>query len=226
MLHAATLLETDMRLMPPRFFSSVPTALRTLCASVVFLCAGSLAGMAAESDIEPLNQEAISQVLRVYFEDEIAEMLQEPWLLGAIRAQNERTNGLTEAEIIDLDQEWRAQVGEQDHPMVDAVVEGPVAEHLLHKIARAGGVIAEIFVMDAQGLNVAAAAPTSDYWQGDEAKFQKSFGAGKDGMEIGEIEFDASIGISQAQVSATIVDPATGEPIGAVTVGVVADLLL
>ncbi|WP_417280461.1 hypothetical protein [Celeribacter sp.] len=226
MLHTATLLETNMRLMPRRFFSSALSLLRAFCASLGVLGAASLSAVAAEPEGQAFSQEEIAQVLRTYYEEEIAELVQEPAILGAIRAQNERTQGLTEAEIIDLDQQWRAQVGETDHPMVDAVVQGAVAERLLHKIARAGGVIAEIFVMDAQGLNVVAAAATSDYWQGDEAKFQNSFGVGKDGMEIGEIEFDASIGISQAQVSATIVDPATGEPIGAVTVGVVADLLL
>lgn len=215
-----------MRLMPPLPFHSVWILFRAIFASLVALVVTSLPMRAAEPEAGLLSRDDISQVLQAYFDEEIAGLVQEPTLLGAIRAQNERTKDLTEAEILDLDLQWRAQVGEKERPLVDAVVKGPSAERLLHKIARAGGVIAEIFVMDAQGLNVAAAAAPSDYWQGDEAKFKNSFGAGKDGMEIGEIEFDASIGISQAQVSATIVDPSTGEPIGAVTVGVVADLLL
>ncbi len=215
-----------MRLMPPKPFSIVPIAARALCISACLLISAPLQGVAAEAQGMRSGQDEIAETLRAYFDEEFAEMLQAPWLLEAIREQNTLTNALTEKEILDLDQQWRAQVGEQERPMVDAVIHGPATEKLLHKIARAGGVVAEIFVMDAQGLNVIAAAPTSDYWQGDEAKFQNSFGAGVDGMEIGEIEFDASIGISQAQVSATIVDPATGEPIGAVTVGVVADFLL
>jgi hypothetical protein len=38
--------------------------------------------------------------------------------------------------------------------------------------------ITEMFVMDAKGLNVGQSDVTSDYWQGDEAKWQKTYGAG------------------------------------------------
>ncbi len=61
---------------------------------------------------------------------------------------------------------------------------------------------------------------TSDYWQGDEAKWQKTFSAGANAYFIDEIEFDDSSEMFQAQVSAAIADPATGEPIGAITFGV------
>lgn len=38
---------------------------------------------------------------------------------------------------------------------------------------------AEIFVMDNQGANVAMSDKTSDYWQGDEDKFVRSFAGGE-----------------------------------------------
>ena len=80
--------------------------------------------------------------------------------------------------------------------------------------------------MDAQGLNVAASDMTSDYWQGDEAKHSETYGAGPDGFHISEIEFDDSTQRYQAQVSFTLIDPATGSAIGAVTVGVDAESLM
>ena len=79
--------------------------------------------------------------------------------------------------------------------------------------------IAEVFIMDAQGLNVAASAVTSDYWQGDEAKFQQTYGVGPDAVHISEVELDESTQTYQAQVSLSLTDPATGALIGAVTFG-------
>jgi hypothetical protein len=79
--------------------------------------------------------------------------------------------------------------------------------------------------MDNKGLNVAQSDVTSDYWQGDEAKWKKSFLAGPDGLFIDEVEFDESTQTYQAQVSVSIADPDSGEAIGAITVGVNVELL-
>jgi hypothetical protein len=83
-----------------------------------------------------------------------------------------------------------------------------------------GGLFTEIFAMDAKGLNAAQSVVTSDYWQGDEAKFSESFGIGPDAVHLGEIEQDESTQTFQSQVSITITDPATGAPIGAITAGI------
>ncbi len=64
----------------------------------------------------------------------------------------------------------------------------------------------------------------SDYWQGDEAKFQKSFGAGPDAVFVDIIEKDESSQALQSQASLTISDDG-GMPIGAITIGVNIDAL-
>ncbi|EKE72801.1 hypothetical protein [Celeribacter baekdonensis] len=200
-----------------------PHALATACA-----CLGMTLFSAAPVSAASvgLNSPEAKLALQAYFEQTILPWLSEPTLLGAIRDQNETTAGLSEADVLQLDKTWRAQVGTEDQPMVDQVIHNNVADFFIHSIADNGGIIAEIFIMDAKGLNVAASLPTSDYWQGDEAKFQQTFLVGLDAIHVGDIEFDASTGVSQSQISATITDPATGEPIGAITVGVIADILM
>ena len=79
--------------------------------------------------------------------------------------------------------------------------------------------------MDQRGLNVAASHATSDYWQGDEAKFTQSFGLGAGAIHCGDIEFDESSQTYQGQVSVSIVDPETQAVIGAITFGLNADAL-
>ena len=62
--------------------------------------------------------------------------------------------------------------------------------------------------------------------QGDEAKWTQTFGTGGQAVFIDEVEFDDSTQSFQSQISATIIDPATGQAIGAITIGLnVEDLL-
>lgn len=68
--------------------------------------------------------------------------------------------------------------------------------------------------MDAQGANVCVSRETSDYWQGDEAKFQKSFGADKQAF-VDDPAFDASTGVHAIQLTVIVFDGKT--KIGALT---------
>ena len=70
--------------------------------------------------------------------------------------------------------------------------------------------------MDMKGLNVGQSDVTSDYWQGDEAKWQKTYGVGPSAVLIDEVEFDDSSQTYQSQVSIAVV---------AVTVGVNVEML-
>ena len=86
--------------------------------------------------------------------------------------------------------------------------------------AEPAGAITEIFVMDGWGWNVAQTGGTSDYFQGDEGKWQKTF-ASSDPNEIEVLDIVEEDGIRYAQVSLPIKDG--DKNIGAVTVGVDVD---
>lgn len=150
--------------------------------------------------------------------------LNDPTVIEAIKAQDTANANLSEADIDALDKKWRAEVDGSDHSMIDGVLGNALSKFLQAKKEASGGKITEIFVMDAKGLNVGQSDVTSDYWQGDEAKFQKSFGAGKDAIFVDEIEKDESTQTLQSQASITISDE-SGTPIGAVTIGVNVDAL-
>ena len=63
---------------------------------------------------------------------------------------------------------------------------------------------------------------TSDYWQGDEAKWENSFNGGKGGVDVGKIKFDKSANTQLQQVSLPIIDE-SGNVIGAITYGLAID---
>jgi hypothetical protein len=101
----------------------------------------------------------------------------------------------------------------------------PASAYLKKIEADSKGLFSEIFVMDAKGLNVAQSEVTSDYWQGDEPKWQQTFPKGKDAIHISDVEKDESTQTYESQVSVPVVDPANGSVIGAITVGVNVELL-
>lgn len=178
-----------------------------VAACVAFIALPAVAGDYNAS----LNQLAV---------DRLAAVAQDPVIVDAIKAQNEAHSSLTEAEILELDGAWREQVGGASAPLVDRVLGNEAAARLAEARDASEGLLTEVFVMDDKGLNVAASDATSDYWQGDEAKWIETYKVGAQAIHIGDVELDESTQSYQAQVSMTIVDPETDTPIGAATFGV------
>jgi hypothetical protein len=78
--------------------------------------------------------------------------------------------------------------------------------------------------MDARGMNAGQSDVTSDFWQGDEDKFTKTFAAGTTSIFVDEARKDDSTQMFQSQASMTILDE-SGKPIGAITIGINLDQL-
>ena len=160
-----------------------------------------------------------------YVRDHVNTWIESPEVLGAIKAQNEANAALSQSQIDSLDLAWRAEIDSPNKPTISAILNNPTSDLLRAKIDESNGVIVEAFVMDNRGLNVATAGLTSDYWQGDEAKFSETFGVGAGAFHIGEVEFDESSQTYSIQVSFTINDPATQTPLGAMTIALNAEAL-
>lgn len=152
--------------------------------------------------------------------NELSAWVNTPLVINALRAQNSRNEGLTAAEVVALDDKWRAEVGSSETPFQAEIMARDISTYLISKQAQSAGIVSEVFVMDNHGLNVGQSGLTSDYWQGDEAKFQKTFSIGSGAVHTSEVELDESTGAYLVQISTTISDPDTGSPLGAVTFGI------
>ena len=148
-----------------------------------------------------------------------------PEVISHIKKQNAKNSGLSESEIIALDKQWRAETDAGSRPLIDEVLGNSLSNYLRDVKDQSAGTYTEIFVMDSVGLNVGQSDVTSDYWQGDEAKWKKTYLEGAGAIHVGDIEMDESTQEFQAQVSVPVVDPDSGNVIGAVTVGVNVDAL-
>lgn len=158
--------------------------------------------------------------LKALAEGRIAEIASAEEVTSAVVAQNGSTGSYDQAKIDELDKKWRAEAESIDQPMIDEILDKPLSGYLAGVQEESGGLFTEIFVMDAKGLNVGQSDVTSDFWQGDEAKWKETFLAGKGAVHISDLEQDDSTQVLQSQVSVPVVDPASGEVIGAVTFGV------
>jgi hypothetical protein len=155
-------------------------------------------------------------LIRDYLVDEIRQWSNSPVVLLTLEASNQRYAGLDQAGIDALDAQWRAEREVEDQPLVTAVLSSPLSSYLTKIQARSRGLYTEIFVMDARGLNAGQSAITSDFWQGDEDKWLKTFQVGPDALFIDAIEVNEETGTENAQVNLSIAQD--GKVVGAITV--------
>lgn len=136
---------------------------------------------------------------------------QDPVIVSAVAAQNAKGQSLER--IKELDRRWQATPG------IDAFMFELMrsrAAFVLLNLQVEHPFITESFVMDNRGALVGLTHKTSDYWQGDEAKFTESFGTGA--VHYGQVELDESTGDYLVQVSVPVLK--NGRAIGAITFGV------
>lgn len=189
---------------------------RTLIAATALVALTAFSATAQDAHVAPVTD---------YIETNVKPWLSDPVLVDAVKAQNAKNAGLAQADIDALDKKWRAETEGSSKEMIDGVLGNALSQFLKAKQQEAGGLITEVFVMDNKGLNVGQSDVTSDYWQGDEDKWSKTYGAGPDAIFIDGAEKDESTQMLQSQGSIAIKDPASGEAIGAITVGINLDAL-
>jgi hypothetical protein len=168
------------------------------------------------------DEAQVKSLTFAYMDTKVRDWLEQADLLAAVRAANVANAALSQDDIDALDARWR----DGDQTLIAPVL-GGVASVALRKLCEGSrGIVTEMILMDNKGLNVGQCGPSSDYWQGDEAKYQKTFPMGPDTIFLDEIELDESSGHEQLQANITVTDPDTGDAIGALTVGIDAGFLL
>ncbi|MGJ8571215.1 MAG: hypothetical protein ACSHXI_11020 [Hoeflea sp.] len=164
----------------------------------------------AKPDIAKLITPSVVEDMREWIETDIVRI--------SIQAQNDRLKKLPQDQIDALDTQWREERENDDKPLIAATLSNPLSVYLTRLQGKSLGLYAEIFVMDQNGLNVGQSSITGDFWQGDEAKFQKTYDVSGDALFVDEPEWDEDNKIWRGQVSFTITD--ADKSIGAVTMEV------
>ncbi|MEX0279763.1 MAG: hypothetical protein AB3N13_01090 [Arenibacterium sp.] len=176
-------------------------------------------GVALALSATVAHADAMQTSMIAYVNDSVRELFEFNAAYTAVKSSNTEHSALSDAEILEMDNLWRAEIGSSSRPTIDRIAGSDVSQTLRGYVEESQGLITEIILMDNRGMNVAVSDVTSDFWQGDEAKYQETYLKGPDAIHVSEIELDESSQTYQAQVSFVVSDPASGKPIGAVTVG-------
>jgi hypothetical protein len=132
----------------------------------------------------------------------------DPELLRAIKAKNQA--GESGVEIQNKDRQWQAN---PRYPLRQELTNNACASRL-KKLVGTDAIVVEAFLMDARGALVCATRETSDYWQGDEAKWTKTYRDGKQ-VFVDDPALDLSSNTYAAQLSLLVSEGET--KIGALT---------
>lgn len=151
-------------------------------------------------------------------ETRLAPLGTDPVIVQAVKEQNAQNKSLEAVKA--MDEKWKATPGIAD--FMQALMDSACGKRL-REIQNTADYYAEIFVMDRLGANVAMTDKTSDYWQGDEAKFTESYKSGRGGIHVSEVAFDESAQAYLVQVSVPV--KAGDTVIGAITFGIDLDRL-
>lgn len=159
------------------------------------------AATTALSQVGP-RETALARISRAHA---IAE---DPEVLSALRARNATPDST--AEIQRKDKEWMSN---PQAPLRKTLSQSACAQRL-REMTKDDPLIVEVILMDAQGANVCVSKETSDYWQGDEAKWQNTFADGKPAF-VDQPALDMSSNAFGVQLSVIVKD--AGKPAGALT---------
>lgn len=181
-----------------------------LAAVAVSAMVSPVSAQTAKPNINNLITPSVIEDMREWIETDIVRI--------SIGAQNARLQKLPQDQIDALDTQWREERESDDKPLIAATLSNPLSVYLTRLQGKSLGLYAEIFVMDQNGLNVGQSSITGDFWQGDEAKFQKTYDVSGDALFVDEPEWDEDNKIWRGQVSFTVTDE--GKSIGAVTMEV------
>ena len=172
----------------------------------------------------PYNANAASYQKKIqkYVKSQVMGWLASQELIDAVAQQNIDNMGLTEDDIKNLDQRWRAEKLLGGGDLMNSKMSNQLSAFLRGVKAASNGVIVEIFVMDNLGLNVGQTDPTGDYMQGDEAKWKKTYPVSANAVFIDEVEEDGGKNVSQTSLT---VARSNGARLGAITVVIDVDKL-
>lgn len=158
------------------------------------------AGMAYAPRIEMLMRDLAGKVMA------------DPLLLDALRAA--AATPQPDAVIAARERQWRDEAKPGRGQLVDAYLASAASGRLRELWQPNASLLADLLLIDAQGLNLALTRLTSDYIQADEAKFQQTFPGGAGTFLLEPAALDESVQDYVLTASLCVADPADGRPLG------------
>jgi len=138
----------------------------------------------------------------------VRKVISDPELVRAISAKNKVTE--SESEVKKKDADWQR---DRELPLRKQISSNECAVRL-KEVVQEDPAISEAYLMDNRGALVCSLGDVSDYWQGDEPEFQRTFGQGQF-LFVGDPAADPLTGDWTVPISMVVLDGPT--KVGAAT---------
>jgi hypothetical protein len=161
-------------------------------------------------------------LLEAWVNQHFFELLKNKKWLSILQKYNSQRKNMDLQDIELIDQKWIEGFKTGNHAILAEQTDGLVIQDLVRIKNESNGVITEIIFTDNQGMNIAVSDMTSDFYQGDEIKFQQSIQLKKDEVFIDQMAYDASTRLFQVNVSFPVFDSAatTQQALGVMILGI------
>lgn len=166
------------------------------------------------------------QLIRSLLTRKIERWRHLPGLEALLKKRNQKSRRLSAHEIAERDKKWIQAFAQNNFVYPLTLVDLEMSASLRDIKKQSQGIINEIIVTDARGLNVAISDMTSDYWQGDENKFTQVFSQPANTIHFGDINYDESTKRFQVQLSVPLYADGTFEPLGIMAFGLDVEIVL
>lgn len=162
---------------------------------------------AATDGVSPALQRIIKTRLTI-----LQRYASDPLIVKAVQEANAQPKD--QDEIKRIDQAW---IEGTNTDFIEKTLNSNVSRFLRKKVRSNKMLYTEAFLCDRQGSTLGAFPKTSDYYQGDEAKFTACYDKGNGKVFTGSLEFDESSAAHSVQISVPIAD--AGQCIGVLVMG-------
>jgi hypothetical protein len=138
-----------------------------------------------------------------------------------MRSYGAAQSSYSNAEIKKLDDLWINAFQSGDYRIKDQLTHQDLSRSLQNIKESSDGMVTEIILTDARGLNLAVTDMTSDFYQGDEEKFIKAKALHSGQYFVDNIAYDASTHMFQVNVSYPLFDSSNNNQfLGVMIIGI------
>lgn len=192
-----------------------------LFASAVLFLIGGAGSRPAHADADYLHR--VTPQITAIIREQAEHVMSDPLLFSVLREAEGRRRD--PAEIMALDRQWREEAGPGKGPLIDGILTSPPSRRLEKVRLPHDALLADMMLIDSQGLLAAVTRLTSDYIQGDEAKYLETFPHGTGTIHIEAPHYDESVQDYVITASITLGDPVDSHPLGVLTVTINLEML-
>lgn len=150
-------------------------------------------------------------------------VMDDPVLMTALRQS--AATPLTAELMAARDRQWRDEAKPGRGELVDAYLNSAASARLRIIRQPHAPLLADLLLVDAQGVNLALTRLTSDYVQADEPKFRQTFPKGGGTFLLEPAALDESVQDYVVTASLSVADPADGRPLGVLVATIPLDAL-